>query len=178
LGTHAFPFLSSWRHEKSKVPGYRNICCNLSKISFLDPHSHLQYIRGPPIVFLTALPDAHSSTLLRAGRLHHAEQKHKIDTYTSVFRMAHVHSARALDCRQAAVSGQCMSVLTRRRAAVIRWKPLARDRDGQTTADCCRNGLHENTAHALQFRVLGKLSQWYKHKHYTTVHMVGNTALF
>lgn len=71
-------------------------------------------------MFLTGLLDAHSPALSGVGRLHHAEQEHKIDTYTSVFKMAHVHSARAVDCRQAAVSDQCMSVRIRQEVAFIR----------------------------------------------------------
>jgi hypothetical protein len=136
------------------------------KISFCSPKLALnswRYIKGLPMIFSTALLDAHLLKASSDSKLYLTEQKHKTDTYTSVFRMAHVHSARALGCRR--LWGASVWVSTHGEGLPRSIENSQQtDTDGQTTTDCGRNGLHENTADAVQFRILGKLNQCYKYK--------------
>lgn len=84
LAVHVFPFLGPWCHETSKVPGYRNVCCNLSKYLLFSPKLALNFwwhIKESPIVFfLTAHLDARLLKLSSEARPHHTEHKHKTDT--------------------------------------------------------------------------------------------------
>lgn len=102
------------------------------------------------------------------AELHYTQQT-RLNTRFSLYTTmtAHVHDAGAPGCT-AVARGASVRVS----AHDIGFFPSTdncyqcpgQEKDGQTAANCSSNGLHEDTANAVQLCILGKLTRRYTHR--------------